>query len=123
MGCMLVDANGGCVIAASSIAVTGKVRVSGGRPLVLVAPTTITFEADSMFDASSSLDGGPGPGADVGCAPPGAAGGGSGGAGGSFGGGGGKRGMGSSPRAGGAPPPPPASVAPLQARRPGAPGG
>src|SRR5260221_7073862 len=102
MGCMLVDANGGCVIAASSIAVTGKVRVSGGRPLVLVAPTTITFEADSMFDASSSLDGGPGPGADVGCAPPGAAGGDSGGARGSFGGGGGQGGMGFLPRAGAA---------------------
>lgn len=87
----VVGNNPGCVIAADSLAINGAVAVTGSKPLVLVAATTITMTAGSLDASSHRAAGGQiGAGADpatcdAGTAP-GAHGG---GAGGSFGGTGG----------------------------------
>jgi hypothetical protein len=74
---------GACVILGTTIAIEGTVRATGGRPLVLIATTSIRI--DGVLDASSSVAAGAGAGvnADSAC-PVGAAAGRGGGAGGSF---------------------------------------
>jgi len=100
----LVTQTGGgpqlCVIAGTTITVTGSIAATGGHPLVLVGTQTVTIAAGSTLDVSSTAT--PrrvGAGSNQGCTGAGIngaddTGGGGGGAGGSFGTIGGKGGVG-----------------------------
>jgi hypothetical protein len=79
-----------CVIAADSIMIAGVTKVTGNKPLILVAVGAITITNSGVLDVSSHSGASAivGPGANA-CANPGNAGGAAGGGGGSFGGRGG----------------------------------
>jgi hypothetical protein len=54
----VVGASPGCVIAADMITVSGMVAVTGTRPLVLVAASSLSLDMSSTLDASSHRKGG-----------------------------------------------------------------
>jgi len=87
-----------CVVKGTDVHVVQRIRVTGARPLVLLASNALTVDANGLVDAAGTSTAG-GPGADLACDASGTAGennatGAGGGAGGSFGSRGGRGGSG-----------------------------